>query len=86
MARRRNAADDRLAARPEGVTQAVRFRVTALGNGTTIPFASCLDPNRLCDSAYGFLYEGISEFEEISDPARFSITGSVFLIIVPLPR
>jgi hypothetical protein len=56
----RNAADGRPAARPEGVPQAARLCVTALGKGATIPCVPCLDPNRLWGSAYGFIYVGAS--------------------------
>jgi len=60
MARRRNAADGHPVARPEGAPQAARLRVTVFGKGITIPCTPCLDPNRLWDSACGFLYEGMS--------------------------
>jgi len=60
MVSRCNAADGRPAICPEGAPQAVRLGVTAFGKGTAIPCAPCLDPNRLWDSACGFIYEGIS--------------------------
>jgi len=61
MARRRNAVDGRPAARPKGVPQAARLGVTALGKGVAIPCAPCLDPNRLWDSACGFIDVAVSK-------------------------
>ncbi|MDX8410780.1 MAG: SDR family oxidoreductase [Mariprofundaceae bacterium] len=60
MASRRNAADGRPVARPEGTPQAARLSVTMLGKGATLPCAPCLDPNRLWGSACGFICVGVS--------------------------
>ncbi|MDQ6958660.1 MAG: DNA polymerase IV [Mariprofundaceae bacterium] len=72
MARRRNVADGRPAIRPEGAPQAVRLRVTALGKGSAIPCAPCLDPNRLWGSACGFIYEDMSTILHVDMDAFFA--------------
>jgi len=59
----RNAADGRPVARPEGAPQAARLGVTALGKGTTLACAPCLDPSSLWGSACGFIYEGMSHWD-----------------------
>jgi len=60
MVSRCNTADGRPAARPKGAPQAARLYVTALGKGAAIPYAPCLDPNRLWSSVCGFIYVVVS--------------------------
>jgi len=60
MVSRCNVADGRPAACPKGAPQTIRLGVTALGKGAAIACAPRLDPNRLWDSAYGFIHAGMS--------------------------
>jgi len=71
MVSRCNAAD-----RPPGGSPAggPAQRFAALGKGTTIPCAPCLDPNHLWDSACGFIYVVVSILHENSIlPTAFCI-------------